>query len=33
MRVKKMTRLPVIVKGIQHPDDAEIAIVAGADAI
>lgn len=33
MRVKKMTRLPVIVKGIQHPDDAEIAIAAGADAI
>ena len=33
MRVKKMTNLPVIVKGIQHPDDAEIAIAAGADAI
>jgi len=33
MRVKAMTRLPVIVKGIQHPDDAEIAILAGADAI
>ena len=33
MRVKAMTNLPVIVKGIQHPDDAEIAILAGADAI
>ncbi|MBQ5699909.1 MAG: alpha-hydroxy-acid oxidizing protein [Alphaproteobacteria bacterium] len=33
MRVKSMTRLPVIVKGIQHPDDAEVAIAAGADAI
>lgn len=33
MRVKSMTKLPVIVKGIQHPDDAEIAIAAGADAI
>ena len=33
MRVKSMTRLPVIVKGIQHPDDAEIAIATGADAI
>lgn len=33
MRVKSMTKLPVIVKGIQHPDDAEIAIIAGADAI
>ena len=33
MRVKQMTDLPVIVKGIQHPDDAEIAIAAGADAI
>lgn len=33
MRVKSMTRLPVIVKGIQHPDDAEIAIISGADAI
>jgi L-lactate oxidase len=33
MRVKRMTDLPVIVKGIQHPDDAEIAIAAGADAI
>ena len=30
---KAMTKLPVIVKGIQHPDDAEIAILAGADAI
>mgnify|MGYP003308279864 CR=1 FL=1 len=27
------TKLPVIVKGIQHPDDAEAAINAGADAI
>ena len=25
--------MPVIVKGIQHPDDAEVAIAAGADAI
>ena len=33
MRVKSMTRLPVIVKGIQHPDDADLAINAGADAI
>ena len=33
MRVKSMTKLPVIVKGIQHHDDAEIAIAAGADAI
>lgn len=33
MRVKKMTNLPVIVKGIQHPDDAEIAIAYGADAV
>lgn len=33
MRVKSMTKLPVIVKGILHPDDAEIAIAAGADAI
>ena len=33
LKVKAMTRLPVIVKGIQHPDDAEIAIAAGADAI
>ena len=32
-RVKRMTKLPVIVKGIQQPDDAEIAIAAGADAI
>ena len=33
MRVKSWTDLPVIVKGIQHPDDAEVAIAAGADAI
>lgn len=33
MWVKSMTDLPVIVKGIQHPDDADIAIDAGADAI
>lgn len=33
MWVKSMTDLPVIVKGIQHPDDADIAIGAGADAI
>lgn len=33
MRVKAMTKLPVIVKGIQHPDDADIAIISGADAI
>ena len=31
--VKSFTRLPVIVKGIQHPDDADAAIVAGADAV
>lgn len=31
--VKSMTNLPIIVKGIQHPDDAEAAIEAGADAI
>lgn len=31
--VKSFTKLPVIVKGIQHPDDAEAAIAAGADAI
>ena len=33
VRVKSMTHLPVIVKGIQHPDDAELAIEWGADAI
>ena len=33
MYVKSLTKLPVIVKGIQHPDDAETAILAGADAI
>lgn len=33
MWVKSVTSLPVIVKGIQHPDDAELAIWAGADAI
>ena len=31
--LKSETKLPVIVKGIQHPDDAELAIWAGADAI
>ena len=31
--VKSFTRLPVIIKGIQHPDDADAAIEAGADAI
>lgn len=31
--VKSFTRLPVVVKGIQHPDDADAAIEAGADAI
>ena len=31
--VKKMTGLPVIVKGIQSPEDADMAIRAGADAI
>lgn len=31
--VKSLTKLPVIIKGIQHPDDAEMAIMAGADAI
>lgn len=33
LKLKSITRLPVIVKGIQHPDDADIAIAAGADAI
>jgi isopentenyl diphosphate isomerase/L-lactate dehydrogenase-like FMN-dependent dehydrogenase len=33
MWVKAETKLPVIVKGIMHPDDAEMAILAGADAI
>lgn len=33
MYVKSLTDLPVIVKGIQHPDDAETAIFAGADAV
>ena len=33
MRVRGWTKLPIIVKGIQHPDDAELAILAGADAI
>ncbi len=33
MWLKSVTKLPVIVKGIQHPDDAELAILAGADAI
>lgn len=31
--VKRLTGLPVIVKGVQSPEDAEIAINAGADAI
>ncbi len=31
--VKSFTNLPVIVKGIQHPDDADAAIEAGADAV
>ena len=31
--VKSFTKLPVIVKGIEHPDDADAAIDAGADAI
>lgn len=33
MYVKSLTKLPVIVKGIQRPDDADVAIWAGADAI
>ncbi len=33
MWVKSQTSLPVIVKGIQHPDDAELVIASGADAI
>ena len=33
MWVKSATDLPVIVKGILHPDDAELVILAGADAI
>ena len=31
--LKTLTDLPVLGKGLQHPDDAEIAIMAGADAI
>lgn len=31
--VKKLTGLPVIVKGVQSPEDADMAIKAGADAI
>lgn len=31
--LKSVTRLPVIVKGIQHPDDGRRAVDAGADAI
>ncbi len=33
MWVKSITKLPIVVKGIQHPDDAETAILAGADAV
>lgn len=32
-KIKAWTNLPVIVKGIQAPEDAEAAILAGADAI
>lgn len=32
-KIKVMTGLPVIVKGIQNPDDAEIAIAAGTDGV
>lgn len=31
--IKRVSGLPVIVKGVQHPEDADIAIRAGADAI
>jgi len=32
-KIKDLTNLPVFVKGIQSPEDAEVAIVAGADGI
>lgn len=32
-KIKDLTNLPVIVKGIQSPEDAEVAISAGADGI
>ncbi|MFV0560093.1 MAG: lactate oxidase [Enterococcus sp.] len=32
-KIKELTHLPVIVKGIQSPEDAEVAISAGADGI
>jgi isopentenyl diphosphate isomerase/L-lactate dehydrogenase-like FMN-dependent dehydrogenase len=31
--VRKRTKLPILLKGIQHPDDAELAITHGADGI
>jgi isopentenyl diphosphate isomerase/L-lactate dehydrogenase-like FMN-dependent dehydrogenase len=31
--VRKRTKLPILLKGIQHPDDAELAIRHGADGI
>ena len=32
-RLRSLTKLPLIVKGIQHPDDAKRAIDVGVDAI
>jgi isopentenyl diphosphate isomerase/L-lactate dehydrogenase-like FMN-dependent dehydrogenase len=31
--VRERTRLPILLKGIQHPDDAELAIAYGADGV
>jgi isopentenyl diphosphate isomerase/L-lactate dehydrogenase-like FMN-dependent dehydrogenase len=31
--VRKLTKLPILLKGIQHPDDAELAITHGVDGI
>jgi len=31
--VRKRTKLPILVKGIQHPDDAELAIKHGMDGV
>jgi lactate 2-monooxygenase len=31
--VRERTRLPLLLKGIQHPDDAELAIAHGADGV
>jgi L-lactate dehydrogenase (cytochrome)/lactate 2-monooxygenase len=32
-RLREMTSLPILVKGIQHPDDARLALEHGADGI